>query len=241
MNRLAPLRVLALLLAVVSLVLPSVSSASLRLAPAASDKATKPASSPSTEPAATAAKPEPAATAAKSEPAVADEAGDLTAQREAAIAERTATPTADTYHREAELAERAGDWSAAITAYQGELARLGKDDAARARAQQGLSRVRERARGVVADEGKSSHREQLDAAWAQPESKPAPSKPQPLAERPTKDDRIVKKWYFWVTIGAIVASAAAVNGIAIKASRDDKPDSLDRRAVFGVGTGALRF
>ena len=171
-----------------------------------------------------------------------DEELDLTAAREAAAAKRTADPSPANWRAEGELAERAGDWGGASDAYQQALSRMDPQDPARAAVQEDLTRGRERARGVVADEGKSTHREELDRSWKQPEpTKTTRAKPQQLPAQAPKDDRIVKKWYFWVTIGAIVAAAAAVTGVAIKASRDDKPDSLDRRAVFGIGTGALRF
>ena len=52
---------------------------------------------------------------------------------------------------------------------------------------------------------------------------------------------IVRKWYFWVAVVAIAASVGAVTGIAVKAARDDKPDALDRRGVFGVATPKIRF
>lgn len=185
-----------------------------------------------------------AATPPAAEPAAtpAEDPGDLTAAREAATARRVADPTPANFKAEGELAERAGDYVGARVAYEEALGRMGPDDSLRASTERDLARVRERARGVVPDEGASTHRAELDRAWAgPPPKKTAKTKSTPIAGPAPADDRIVKKWYFWVTIGAIVASAAAVTGIAIKAARDDKPDALDRRAVFGIGTGALRF
>ena len=48
--------------------------------------------------------------------------------------------------------------------------------------------------------------------------------------RSSTRERIVKKWYFWVTILAIAASGAAITGIAIKAANDERKDSLDPSA-----------
>lgn len=42
--------------------------------------------------------------------------------------------------------------------------------------------------------------------------------------------KIYKKWYFWVTLTAIVASAAAITGVAIKAALDEPRDDLDMTA-----------
>lgn len=168
---------------------------------------------------------------------------DLTSMREQAAATLAADPSPANHRRAAQLAERAGDYAAATASYEAELAGLGSDDAsARATATADLERVREQARGTVADEDASSHRAALDRAWAP--AKPTESKPPPRvapAPKITTDDRIVRKWYFWVTLGAIAASAAAVTVIAIKASRDDKPDSLDRSGRLRLGASGLRF
>lgn len=205
-------------------------AAALALPPSAASAAPEPATPPT------------AAPTSETPASPTDAELDLTAAREAAAAKRTADPSPANWRAEARLAEQAGDWAGAKDAYEQSLSRMDPQDPARAAVQEDLARVRERARGVVADEGKSTHREELDRSWKQPEpQKTARAKPRQLPAEAPKDDRIVKKWYFWVTIGAIVASAAAVTGVAIKAARDDKPDSLDRRAVFGIGTGALRF
>lgn len=172
---------------------------------------------------------------------------DLTSLREAAAARAAAAPTAVNFRAQAELAERAGDWSGALAALDAERGALAQDDeTARARNQQDRTRVEQKQRGTVADEASSTHRAELDRKWAPP-SRPlahAP-KPKPPAPGPVRDDRIVKKWYFWVTLTAIAASAAAITAIAVKAARDDKPDALDRRTRlptrgFG-GPAVLRF
>jgi hypothetical protein len=169
--------------------------------------------------------------------------GDLTTMREQAAAATRADPSPANHHREGQLAEQAGDHAAALAAYEAELAAT-RDAAARTAVQGDISRVREAMRGRVPDEPTSTHRKELDKRWAPAKKQGTAKKAVPVAkdEGPEKKDRIVRKWYFWVAIVAIAASAAAVTGIAIKAARDDKPDSLDRRApIFGLGTPALRF
>lgn len=174
-------------------------------------------------------------------PSESDDA-DLTALREQAEAAAKQSPSAANHRRVAELAERAGDFDAAAAGYRAELDALGTDDAnAREAASADLQRVRERARGTVADEGASTHRAELDRAWAPPPPPAETKPPRPAPAKVTADDRIVRKWYFWVTLGAIAASAAAVTAIAIKASRDDKPDSLDRAGQLRLGPSGLRF
>jgi len=82
----------------------------------------------------------------------------------------------------------------------------------------------------VPDEPASTHREELDAAREERLAPtPEPEKAEP-APAPVEDVKIVKKWYFWVTLAAIVASAGAITGIAIKAATDERKDSLDRSA-----------
>jgi hypothetical protein len=123
---------------------------------------------------------------------------------------------------------------------------LPSDDAAAREAARGdLQRVRDASRGRVADEPASTHRKELDEQWAPPKQEKK-TKPKPkVAVEPTRDpkDRIVRKWYFWVTIVAIVASAAAVTGIAIKASRDERKDalSLGRNQGGMQGPALFRF
>jgi len=170
------------------------------------------------------------------------DATDLTTAREQAAADVANNPTAPNQRRMAELAERAGDYETAATYYDAELKKLGSNDTeGRARATADLQRVRAASRGVIADEGASTHRAALDQKWTPakpPEAKPT-VRPQP-ATKVAGDDRIVKKWYFWVTLGAIAGAAAAVTAIAIKASRDDKPDALERMGRLPTASG-LRF
>jgi hypothetical protein len=158
------------------------------------------------------------------------EAGDLSTAAELARAQREANPSPETWRTEARVLERAGDYEGAAKAYAGlEQALPAGAKEARALARQDRERIDARMRGTVADEPPSTHRDELDdeRAGAKAAKKKAAKKPDVAPPRSAAGrDRIITKWYFWVTIGAIVASAAAVTGIAIKAARDDEPDAL---------------
>lgn len=172
------------------------------------------------------------------------ERGDLGSARELAKAQREADPSAANWRTEAEVLERAGDYGGAIAAYQAHMAALPDDaEQAHATAKADLARVKAQQRGTVAGEPASTHREELDAAWA-PKKKKANNKPKKkvaVAPVDEPDDRVIDKWYFWVTLGAIVASAAAVTGIAIRASRQDQPDALGLQRAPTTGPTMLRF
>lgn len=198
---------------------------------------------PAAEPpaAAPARTPPPAAEPASIDAAL--EAGDLTTAKALARQARLAEPTAATWQREGEVLEQAGDYREAAQAYRAAKRTSGEDAAAAAAADAGLARVKASARGTVVDEPKSTHREQLDPRWEPPAPKKTTPPPEPPPEPVDEPDRIVTKWYFWVTVGAIAASAAAVTAIAIKAARDDQPDALDALAPAPAshGFGTLRF
>lgn len=184
--------------------------------------------------------------AAPAEPAsidVALEAGDLDAAEQLAAEAREADPSAANWQREGEVLEQSGEYQRAAEAYREAKKAAGEDVEATDAADEGLARVLAAARGTVADEPASTHREELDERWApKPPPKPEP-KPEPPPVQSPPSDRIVNKWYFWVTVGAIVASAAAVTTIAIRASRDDQPDALDSLSLDPGrrGLGVLRF
>lgn len=180
-----------------------------------------------------------------SEPATVDAAlasGDLSAARSLAETTRKQAPTAEHWRAEAEVCERLADHACARTAWEGHLAALPASED-RKPGEAALARLEEASRGTVADEPASTHRAALDRARAEREAallpKPAPADaPKPM---PPRRERIVKKWYFWVTTLAIAAAAGAITGIAIKAARDEQPDVLDaKRALLPGGLG-LRF
>jgi hypothetical protein len=193
---------------------------------------------PASGPEGPAAPPVAEADAAAGEDAVAaaKDSGDLSRAVELATEARTADPSPENWHREGQIREELGDYDGAAKAYGGELAALPEDDPGRKGVLADLQRVRDEARGRVETEPASTHRGELDKQWTSSTKKG--KKPAKRAEPAGKstEDRIVRKWYFWVTVAAIVASAAAVTGIAIKAARDEKRDALDlqRRPTLGI-------
>ncbi len=183
--------------------------------------------------------------------APAAEAGDLGAQVEAAVAARKADPSAANWRAEAQAKEALGDYVGATEAYRGELEALPADAVgARRTSEADWERVREMARGKVEDEPASTHRAELDGQWTPPappeQLRPVPRPKADPTLDDTKDDRIITKWYFWVTVAAIAASAGAVAGIAIRAARDERDDALDASALGPMrpglgGPAVIRF
>lgn len=171
--------------------------------------------------------------------------GDLTTAREQAVEEREATPSAATWKTEAEVHEARGDYAAAIAAWTAHRDALPESDTqGRAAAEAKIAALQEASRGTVADEPASTHRAAFDAKRAVPP--PVVAAPPPVEPDTTQpQDRIVRKWYFWVTIGAIVASAGAITGIAIKAARTEQKDALDGASAasgpLSTGPALLRF
>lgn len=158
-------------------------------------------------------------------------AGDLGAAREQAEAARKASPSVRTWAAEAEVCERQGDLACARAARTQQRALAPEGSPERATAEARLAALEDMSRGTAADEPASTQRADLDAQRsARDLVKPPPPK---LDKPPVKQvprERIVKKWYFWVTILAIAASGAAITGIAIKAANDERKDSLDASA-----------
>ena len=222
-------RILAL---VVGVILASSSAvATARDAPTATSQAAEPSGDASEPTSTTGATP-------------ADIADDPRSRLDEARQARKSAPSAESWRAEAQALEELGQLSAAAEAYTQAL-ELAEDPAVREALQADRARVSSAARGTVPDEPESTHREELDARWAPPRPEPEPEvTPEPDPAPPPKE-RIVKKWYFWVTVAAIAASAAAVTGIAIQAARDERDDDLDRvgpapRPLPG-GATVLRF
>lgn len=189
--------------------------------------------------------PEPAASAEEGEPTVARalESGDLTTARELATAARSEDPSPENWLAEAEVFDALGDIAAATESYQGYLDAVGDAPSdERARVEARLDELAEQSRGVVADEAASTHREEIDAERAEREAATRLKPPPPPAPAPEPRDRIVEKWYFWVTLAAIAGAAGAITGISIKAANQERKDSLDRVAGPGNGpTGGVLF
>lgn len=163
----------------------------------------------------------------------AQESGDLGSARDLAVAAREADPSAATWKAEAEAHEALADYERAIKAWKAHRKALPEDasdahEAASAR----IEALQERSRGAVADEPASTHRDELDQARAARIAalRPKPAPPKPAPKPPPPREKIIKKWYFWVTVAAIAASAGAITGIAIKAAREEQADDLDPRA-----------
>jgi uncharacterized membrane-anchored protein len=202
-----------------------------------------PAQSPTPEgptaPAATADVPEVAAVRS------ALEAGDLTTASELAVARSEAEPSAENFALEAEVALALGDYERAKAALDQAIAAL-PDGATQDRA--ALTRMRDdieaSSRGTKADEPESSHRERLDRERAERLAALAP-KPEPVPEPvdvPKPPEPIVKKWYFWVTLGAIVATAGAIVGVAVASSVDERnADAASRQPPAPAGGLTIRF
>jgi len=188
---------------------------------------------------------QPSASSEPASPASIDaalETGSLDVAQELATEARNAEPSAATWQREGEVLEQSGEYARAARAYREAKKAAGEDVEASTAAEDGLARVHAASRGTVADEPVSTHRGELDKRWApKPKPKPVPEAGLPLDVPPP--GRIVTKWYFWVTISALVASAAAVTVIAIKAARDDQPDALEALTPGPAprGFGVLRF
>jgi len=202
---------------------------------------TAPTAAPEAAPPTDASPPAPAAPTA---PEAAQETeGDLRATIDAARAEREAQPSATRWHQEGEALERAGRYAEAEVAYAEALDALpAKAKAERTAYANDLERVRLQARGTVASEPTSTHRAALDARWAAEPAAAPPPAAAPEAPPPGPHDRLVNKWYFWVTLGAIAASAVAVTVISVQASRETRTDALSSAGPeSGAATGGALF
>ncbi len=172
--------------------------------------------------------------------------GDLTAARSLAESAREASPSAASWGVLAEVCERQEDLVCARVARTQQRDLAAKGSAEREAATVKLAALEDMSRGTVADEPASTRRAALDQARADRElallPKPKVDKPKPAP--PPPKEKIVKKWYFWVTILAIAASGAAITAFAVKAAKDDQPDDLDTSAgrvrLMDQGFG-LRF
>lgn len=172
------------------------------------------------------------------------EAGDLSSARELAQARSAADPSADNFALEAEAHLALGDYQQAKAALDRAIAALPEQaDAERAELTQLRDDIELRARGAKPDEPESTHREQFDRERAERLAALAP-KPTPTPEpvdQPKPREPIVKKWYFWVTLGAIVATAGAIVGVAVAANVDEQKGTAMGRQAASPGGLTLRF
>ncbi|PRQ05849.1 hypothetical protein ENSA5_01690 [Enhygromyxa salina] len=170
------------------------------------------------------------------------EDGDLTTARELALARSEAEPSAANFQLEAEVWEALGDYANAKRAYGQALEALpeGADEREEIRAK--IAELEAASRGTRADEPESSHRERLDRERADRLAALAPKLPPPpeVVDTPAPEP-IVKKWYFWVTLGAIVASAGAIVGIAVASAVEDSQDTATGAARRPTPAGGVVF
>ncbi len=159
--------------------------------------------------------------------------GDLSTARELTAAQEGEDP--ENTRARARVCEQAGDYACALAAWQQVLADLPPNSPERTEIEATISDLEDMSRGTVSDEPASTHRAEFDKQRAAKLAALAP-KPAPVVDDtppPPEPVKIHRKWYFWVTLGAIVASAAAITGIAIKAATSNSEDDLDARATAG--------
>ncbi|MFO7562151.1 MAG: hypothetical protein R6X02_05880 [Enhygromyxa sp.] len=172
------------------------------------------------------------------------EAGDLSSARELALARSEILPSAESFALEAEVHLALGDYERAKAALDRAIAAL-PEDASDDRA--ALTQLREdieaRSRGTRADEPESTHREELDRERAERLAALAPKPPPPSEpiDEPKPREPIVKKWYFWVTLGAIAATAGAIVGVAVASSLEERKGDAAARQGLPAGGMTIRF
>jgi len=155
------------------------------------------------------------------------ERGDLTTARELTAPGDPVDP--ERARERARVCEQAGDYACATQALEAVRDSLPENSPERAELQATLDDIEAQARGTVADEPASTRRAQYDRERAAKLAALAPKATSVVEDTPPPAEavKIHRKWYFWVTLGAIVASAAAITGIAIKAATSTPEDDLD--------------
>lgn len=171
------------------------------------------------------------------------EAGDLTTARELAVARSQAQPDADSFALEAEVQLALGDYERAKLALDRAIAALPEDHENRAALIEQRDELEARSRGARSDEPESTHREQIDRDRAERLAALAPKPPPPPEpiDQPKPREPIVKKWYFWVTLGAIVATAGAIVGVAVSSSVEERKGDAASRQGLPAGGMTIRF
>jgi hypothetical protein len=185
-----------------------------------------------------------AASEAPSEAAVraALEDGDLTTARELAVARSEAEASADNYILEAEVELALGDYEGADAALRGAIDALPEDADERVELAERRAEIEALARGTRADEPASTHRERLDRERAERLAVPEPPPSVEPIDAPAKTVPIIKKWYFWVTLTAIVATAGGIVGVAIASAVDDRRSRAASRTEAPTAGGlTIRF
>lgn len=173
--------------------------------------------------------------------------GDLSTARELAVARSAADPSTENLMLEAQVWVELGDYENAQRAYAAARDTLPEDAVdARASIDAEIATLEDASRGTRADEPVSTERERIDAERAERLAALAPKPPPPpLVDKP-KAVPITKKWYFWVTLGAIAASAGAIVGLGISSAVEEQRDNAGTAAAavrqpIPVGGMMLRF
>jgi hypothetical protein len=166
--------------------------------------------------------------------------GDLTTARELAVARSAGEPSAENLVLEAQVWVALGDYEHAERAYAAAREALPEDATDRRELIDGeLAAIEAASRGTRADEPESTERERIDAERAERLAALAPKPPPPPIVDKPKPVPITKKWYFWVTLGAIAASAGAIVGIAIASAVEEKRDDAGTAARQPLPAGGL--
>jgi hypothetical protein len=172
--------------------------------------------------------------------------GDLTTARELAVARSTADPSVENLMLEAQVWVALGDYENAERAYTAARDTLPADAIDQREVIDGeLAALEDASRGTRADEPVSTERERIDTERAERLAALAPKPPPPQIVDKPKPVPITKKWYFWVTLGAIAASAGAIVGLgvasAVEERRDNAGTAAAARTPIPVGGVMLRF
>lgn len=173
--------------------------------------------------------------------------GDLTTARELATARSAADPSPENLVLEAEVWHALADYDNAKRAYAAALEALPEDRSdQREHIQAQLDAIEAESRGTQADEPPSTERERIDRERAERLAALAPKPPPPEIVDEPRPVPITRKWYFWVTLGAIAASAGAIIGIASSSAIDEKKANAAARqptrpTIIPLGGATLRF
>lgn len=169
--------------------------------------------------------------------------GDLTTARDMAVARSAAEPSADNLVLEARVWTALGDYEQAKRAYGSARDALPEGAVEqRESIEAELQALEDQSRGTRADEPVSTQRERLDAERAERLAALSAKPPPPTITDAAKPVPITKKWYFWVTLGAIAASAGAIVGLAVSSAVEERRDTgTAARQPIPVGGVTLRF
>ncbi|TPV95467.1 MAG: tetratricopeptide repeat protein, partial [Myxococcales bacterium FL481] len=174
----------------------------------------------------TTAQPAPAAQPAPQPVGSVDDAlsqGDYATALQRAQSARIANPSAVNWLVEGVVLDRSGNYDAAIAAYSKylELTQVGGDPNKRAEVQARVAALQNASQGTIAQDPASAEAQR--AAQAQVATSPGGTSSSAAVDATPK---ATGRWFFWVALAAVVASAGIIAGVAIKASNDEDSDDL---------------